>query len=90
LRQLETTERSPSATSCDNLRLPNDHHRLLQLETAERPPNDHHGHAFKHLFRYLESTATQKLRYDPEGPCEDSVLGEPHAVWRTGIEDTTV
>ncbi|KAI0993721.1 hypothetical protein K3495_g14463 [Podosphaera aphanis] len=30
-------------------------------------PAEHHGHALKHLMRYLRSTADQKIRYGPGG-----------------------
>jgi len=35
---------------------------------------EHHVNAFKHVFWYLKSTATQKLRYDTEGALENSVV----------------
>jgi len=38
-----------------------------KLSQSMSDPAEHHGHALKHLFRYLKSTAHQKLRYSPGG-----------------------
>lgn len=40
---------------------------LGKLAQYMSDPAEHHGHALKNLFRYLNSTITQKLRYGPGG-----------------------
>ncbi|KAI0994853.1 hypothetical protein K3495_g13329, partial [Podosphaera aphanis] len=49
-------------------------------------PAEHHGHALKHLMRYLRSTADQKIRYGPGG---DEVRFRQYtdADWESDISD---
>lgn len=47
---------------------------LGKLSQAMSEPAEHHGQALKHLFRYLKSTSTQKLRYGPGGAHENFVV----------------
>lgn len=45
-----------------------------KLSQSMSDPAKHHGHALKHLFRYLKSTASQKLRYGPGGEYKHLVV----------------
>src|SRR5438045_8402391 len=47
---------------------------LGKLAQYMSDPSEHHGHALKSLMRYLNSTASQKLRYGPGGAHKHFVM----------------
>jgi hypothetical protein len=53
---------------------------LGKLAQNMSDPAEHHGHALKNLFRYLNSTITQKLRYGP-GRANDTFAIYTDADW---------